>query len=361
MKYKKILIAPDKFKGTLSAKEFTDIAEEAIKLVDKDVCITKLPLADGGEGSLDCFVASNNAIIYTEKFCDSNFRYKKASYAMSGDTAFIEMWQTCGLSKTKDKNPMITTTFGVGEQINSAIKNGAKKIIIGIGGSSTNDAGCGMACALGYNFYKENGSTFIPVGWNLNQIYRIEKPKRVLDCQFIMLNDVNNVLYGKDGASYVYAIQKGAQPEELSILDKGLEHFNSLTKKDGHDYSFVKGAGAAGGMGAGLLYFLNATALSGAEYFINLIKEDIHSFDLIITGEGSIDSQTINGKLIYKLYDYAHVSNFVAFCGVSQIDNSPFEIIEINSENKSLKLNLRNTKNNLKLAVINFMLKELDY
>ena len=360
-KFSTILVAPDKFKASMTAREFCDIAEIVIIEIDKNINVIKCPLADGGEGSLDCFVSNTGAKIITNTYTDANFNKIKASFAVFRDTAFIECAQTIGLAKTKIKNPCITTSYSVGEQINDAIKLGAKKIYLALGGSATNDAGCGLACALGYKFLNNENKAFIPTGNSLIEIKKIIPPSKKCDAEIIALCDVNNVLFGESGSAYVYASQKGAKVNEVALLDKNLVYFNELAKSFGYDFSNIKGSGAAGGLGAGAMLFLNAKLVSGvSEIFkITNIYSKIKQADLVITGEGKIDNQSKFGKVVFELHNLSKDKNFVAFCGVNTLSNAPFKIVSINNKNESLQESIKHTKTNFKNKLKEYLLSIL--
>lgn len=357
MKLKTVLIAPDKFKGSLTAQQFCDIVKNEIKKFDKNIDVISCPLADGGEGTLSCFVDNLKAKLITKYFSNANFKKEKSSYALLGKVAFIEAAQTCGLYKTKIKNPCYTTTLGVGEQIRDAIKNGAEKIFLTIGGSATNDAGTGMAVGLGYKFCDKENKEFIPTGNSLNMISKIEFPKEKFNVKFVTLCDVKNVLYGKNGAAYIYAKQKGASDEDLKLLDDNLKAFNKICKKYGSDFSKVEGSGAAGGLGAGAIFFLSSKLESGIETIFKLVDIDnkISKADLIITGEGKIDKQSKCGKVVFSLKAKCENKKLVAFCGVNKLKNQDFDILEINDKNCSLEKNLSNTKKNLCKHIKNYL------
>lgn len=355
--YKTILISPDKFKGSLTAKEFCQIVESCIKKKDKNINILSAPLADGGEGSLNCFIENTGASTISKSFTNANFEKVISKYAIKNDVAFIELAQTSGLINTKIKNPCLTTTLGVGEQIKDAINNGAKTIYLAMGGSSTNDAGCGMACALGFKFFNKFNETFIPTGGTLNEIVKIVPPSTSINANIIALCDVKNVLYGKKGATYVYAKQKGATKKQIKTLDSNLKHFNVVSKNLGFDFKNVLGGGSAGGVGAGAILFLNAKLQSGIETIFKLvnIEEKICDADLVISGEGKIDTQSKYGKVVFSLYNKCKNKKFVAFCGVNKLKRCSFPIIEINCKNETLLESIKNTKTNLTKAVDNFL------
>lgn len=350
----KILIAPDKFKGSLTASEFCRIAEDVFHAAFPHVETVSVPLADGGEGSLDCYVQATGAKTVEDAFTGPDGQRVRARFALDGDTAFIEMSATAGLGLTRLRNPLYTTTYGVGEQIARACREGAKRIFLSVGGSATNDAGCGMAAALGWRFLDGEGNDFIPVGGTLERIRAIVPP-RPSEVRFVTLCDVTNPLFGSNGAAYVYAPQKGASPEDVEVLDRNLRHFGNICSAYGKNLTSVPGAGAAGGLGAGSIFFLNAKLQKGAETFFELtrLREKIAEADLVVTGEGKIDFQTLQGKTVGALYSAAQGKRFVAFCGCAE-GNLPFECIEINDASLSLAENVSLSPEHLRDALSEF-------
>ena len=327
----KILIACDSFKDALNATEVCRSIERGWRLADPSVSATIFPLADGGEGTFAVLAEH----LHLEKIDivvkDALFRPIKAQYGFNNlskdknteGVAFIEMAQVAGLQllNNGERNPLKTTTFGVGELINDAVKRGAKKIILAIGGSATNDAGMGMATALGYTFLDKNSQKLLPIGENLIKIDRIERGNTIFDTSKIKVEvmcDVKNPLFGTNGAAYVYARQKGATSANIEQLDKGLRHFaDKMAAFNGSP--FAEGAGAAGGLGFGAMCFLNAELKSGIDVILDISNFDkqLIDKDLIITGEGRLDSQTANGKLINGLVERAKKRKIpiIALCG----------------------------------------------
>ena len=328
----KIVLAPDKFKGSLTGVEFCNAVEDGLKLIIPQAKIIKLPLADGGDGTIEILDYHLKGMRIKIKVNDPLFRVVEASYLYfeSSKTAFVEMAEASGmrLLTSDEQNCFITTTFGTGEIIQHAIKKGAETIVLGIGGSATNDCGIGMASALGFKFKDKNGNEVIPIGKNLSKIYKIDISnvhKALNNVTFKVACDVTNPLYGKEGAAFIYASQKGASPEEVSLLNKGLESFaNVLLEHFNVDVQKIKGAGAAGGMGAGALTFLNANLLSGIDLIKEIIDFDnkIKDADWIITGEGKLDSQTLSGKTIQGVINSAKTPNInvAALCGSITIE-----------------------------------------
>lgn len=318
----KILIAPDSFKGTLTASEVCDIIARAFTNKIKNAEITKLPAADGGEGLCACMGQILGGETVEAEVCGVFGERIRAQYLMLSDkTAVVEMAVCAGLPLAgENKNPEKATTFGVGELIINAVSNGAKKILLGLGGSATNDCGLGMASALGWKFLDENGNSFVPVGKTMDLIADIIPPEKRINIPVVAACDVENPLYGENGAAYIFAPQKGADEEMVSRLDKGLRHVaNVIEQKLGIDVGPIKGAGAAGGMGAGAVAFLNAELKKGIDILLDAADFDSKAAesDLIITGEGRLDFQSVNGKVISGIAKRAAMQNkkVIAICG----------------------------------------------
>lgn len=316
---KKIVIAPDSFKGSMSAKEVADAIERGIKSVLTNAEIIKIPMADGGEGTVETLVDATSGQIIKLNVLDPLGSETEAYFGILGDgsTAVIEMALASGLTMVpRDKrNPLFTTTFGTGQLIKAALDNGCRELIIGVGGSATNDGGVGMAQALGIKFLNNKGQEISFGGGNLLNIDRIDlknMDKRVKDCKFKVACDVDNPLCGPKGASYVFGPQKGATPEMVKYLDENLAHLAEVIKRDmGIDVKNEPGAGAAGGLGAGLMAFCNAQLQRGIELVIEAtkIEEKIKGADLVITGEGQMDYQTAHGKTPYGVAQVAKKRN----------------------------------------------------
>lgn len=301
------ILVPDSFKGTLSAIEVCNIMKSSIKNLYKDANIISVPVADGGEGTVDAFLyalgGEKKSIWVSDAFNEQKIL---AHYAMLKDNiAVIEMAACAGLPLVKNRlEPDKTTTFGVGELIIDAINSGAKKIILGLGGSATNDGGCGMAVALGVKFKDEQDQEFIPTGGTLSQIYKIDMNNiysKIKDIEFISMCDVDNPLCGKLGASAVFAPQKGADEDMVKSLDEGLAHLAKIIKRDLHiEVKDIKGAGAAGGLGAGSIAFLQSKLTKGIDVILDTINFDelVSKADIVFTGEGKFDSQSLHGKVV---------------------------------------------------------------
>lgn len=301
------ILVPDSFKGTLSAIEVCNIMKSSIKNLYKDANIISVPVADGGEGTVDAFLyalgGEKKSVWVSDAFNEQKIL---AHYAMlKDDIAVIEMAACAGLPLVKNRlEPDKTTTFGVGELIIDAINSGAKKIILGLGGSATNDGGCGMAAALGVKFKDEQDQEFIPTGGTLSKIYKIDMNNiypKIKDVEFISMCDVDNPLCGRLGASAVFAPQKGADEDMVKLLDEGLAHLAKIIKRDLHiEVKDIKGAGAAGGLGAGSIAFLQSKLTKGIDVILDTIKFDelVSKADIVFTGEGKFDSQSLHGKVV---------------------------------------------------------------
>jgi glycerate kinase len=302
----KIVVAPDSFKGSLTALEVSDAIEKGIREVFPEAEIIKIPMADGGDGTVECLVNATGGEILREKVIGPLGNEILAHYGILGDkkTAVIEMAAASGLTLVPEnkRNPLITTTYGTGQLIKAALNQGCRKMIIGIGGSATNDGGAGMVQALGIKLLDQEGKEVGFGGGELKKIVKIDiscMDNRLFDIKVLVASDVNNPLCGPQGASRIYGPQKGATPEIIEELDKSLSYFAELIKRDlNKDIKDMPGAGAAGGLGASLMAFLNAELRPGIEIIIEAVKleQAIKDADLVITGEGKIDSQTIYGK-----------------------------------------------------------------
>jgi glycerate 2-kinase len=278
------------------------------------------PLADGGEGMSAVLNAHLGLTTVEVDVLDPLFRKITATYYITtdGQTAFIEMAQAAGLQllTMDERNPLKTTTFGVGQMIENAVQKDVKRIVLGVGGSATNDLGIGMATALGWRFLDENSITLLPNGESLAKIHAAIPPQysRHFDVVFDVMCDVTNPLLGKTGAAHVYAKQKGATDWAIDVLENGANHFCKILNCQKMD---TAGAGAAGGLGFGALVFLNATIKSGINAMMDLTNFDTHAAwaDVIITGEGRLDSQTAHGKLIAGIIARSQGKPVIALCG----------------------------------------------
>lgn len=302
----KVVIAIDSFKGCASSNELAQQIKEGISNVYENPEIIICPIADGGEGTVDALRNIKETQSITS-LCSNPIGNKiKSKYIiLKNNTAVIEMASASGLDliSKEERNPYFTTTYGTGDLIKDAINKGVKSFIIGIGGSATNDAGLGMLRSLGFKFYDSvDKEIILPI--DMNKIKRIDKSnslKELINCSFLVACDVNNPLFGDNGASYIYGEQKGANEEMIVNLDKNLKHFSEIVKKDtSTSYDNFPGSGAAGGLGFAFLSFLNANLKPGIELILEEVelKEKIKNANFVITGEGKIDKQSSMGKVI---------------------------------------------------------------
>ena len=302
---KKCVVVSDSFKGTVSSREICEIAQRVIPRHFPACEVVCIPVADGGEGTVDCFIQAMGAQRVGVTVTNALGEKSTAAYARLGELAIIEMAAAAGLPQVGAlRCPGTATTYGVGELIAHAAHSGCRKILLGLGGSATNDGGCGCAAALGVRFYDADGQSFVPVGDTLGRIARIDTAKAdelLRSVEITVMCDVTNPLYGPTGAAYVFAPQKGADAEKVKSLDAGLRHFGDVIRSQyGLDVSAMPGAGAAGGMGAGCVALLGGMIQSGIDAVLDVTGFDrqLEGADLVITGEGRIDSQSADGKVI---------------------------------------------------------------
>jgi len=303
----KIVVATDSFKGSLSATEVCQAIKEGILRADPACQVETLPIADGGEGTLEAMKLSSGGEMISVPCVNPLGEKIRGKYLVlaDGKTAVIEMAQAAGLCliAREQQNPLYTTTYGVGEIILAALDSGYRKFIVCIGGSATVDAGIGMLQALGFRFLNKAGEEIASGGLAIANLRKIEvsgADKRLPECSFQVACDVDNLICGPRGAARVFAPQKGATPEMVEILEDNLRHFSEIVNSDlGIDISDVKGGGAAGGIGASLFAFLNAQLVSGVELVLDSMdfSTKLQGADLIITGEGQLDEQTAYGKV----------------------------------------------------------------
>ncbi|MDE1190470.1 MAG: glycerate kinase [Pantoea sp.] len=303
----KIVIAPDSYKESLSALEVASAIEAGFRDIFPEADYVKIPVADGGEGTVEAMVAATQGSIVRLTVTGPLGEPVDAFYGLSSDTrtAFIEMAAASGLElvPASRRDPLITTSFGTGELIKNALDRGVGHIIIGIGGSATNDGGSGMMQALGARLLDNQGHEIAYGGGALPQLARIEIDRldaRIRQCRFEVACDVTNPLTGEKGASAIFGPQKGATPELVEQLDQALAHYADIIHRDlDIDVLHIAGGGAAGGMGAALHAFCQAELRRGIEIVTEALglAEQVQDADLVITGEGRIDSQTINGKV----------------------------------------------------------------
>lgn len=301
-----IVLAPDSFKESLTAKEVCDAMEAGIHRANPHINCIKVPMADGGEGTMQSLVDATNGNIYSVKVSDPLGRTVNAEYGIlgGGEVAVFEMAAASGLHLVSkdERNPLKTSTFGTGQIIAACLNHPIKKLLIGIGGSATNDGGAGMIQALGAKLMDKNGNNLEPGGGSLDKLDIIDLSaldKRLKNIDIEVACDVSNPIVGKEGASYIFGPQKGASESMVRILDSNLSHFSSIVEKNlGINIKNLQGGGAAGGLGAGLSVFLNATLKSGIKMVMEYtgLEKQLKKADMVWTGEGSLDSQTIYGK-----------------------------------------------------------------
>lgn len=354
----KIVAASDSFKGSLTSAEVADSIEKGVYDADPFAEVVKVAVGDGGEGTMDALLETMGGRKIRLYVQDPLGRSHEAEYAVLNDglTAVIEMSSASGLTllSLKERNPLQTSTYGTGEMIADALEKGCRKFLVGIGGSATNDGGMGMLCALGYRFLDAEDNELPGTGASLVDVCSIDDSgvlHGVHDSEFIVACDVDSPLYGPKGAAYVFAPQKGADPEMVRALDDGLRHFAEVTamymnssengssanldKKDGcllfsgnviQDMSSMPGAGAAGGLGYAFVTFLGARLKRGVDMVLDAIGFDkmIEGADLVITGEGRIDAQTFTGKTPYGVLQRASRQGIpvMALAGLVDLDDS---------------------------------------
>ena len=325
----KVLIAIDSFKGSLSSIEAGEITAAAIRDIDKNIDVKIFPLADGGEGTVDALTCGlGGKIIFTEVTGPLGNKIK-SRYGIIKNTAVIEMADTAGITlvPAEKRNPLNTTTYGLGELILKAIDDGCREFIIGIGGSATNDCGLGMLTALGIKFFDANGNDVGIFGRDLKNVSSVDMKNLssiLRECKFRIACDVNNPLYGENGCSYVYAPQKGATPEIVREMDSWIKNFAATIEKQlGLIGAEMPGAGAAGGLGYAFKTFLNGKLEPGIDLVLDAvnIERELATADFVVTGEGRLDFQTAMGKAPVGVAQLAKKNNpnvtVIAVCGAA--------------------------------------------
>ena len=315
---KKAVLIPDSFKGTVSSKEICRILTEKIHTYFPACSVVSIPVADGGEGSVDCFLTAVGGQKIERRATGPFGAQTDAFYGIlaDGTTAVIEMAACAGLPLAEGRlDPTRATTYGVGELILDAAERGCSKIILCLGGSATNDLGCGAAAAVGVRFLDQSGSAFVPAGGTLKDIASIDGSGKspLLDgVTFITMCDIDNPLYGETGAAYVFAPQKGADAPTVALLDDGLRKAAEVIRQSlGRDVAQIPGAGAAGGMGAGMVAFFGAELQMGIETVLDTVRfaDVIADADVVFTGEGRLDSQSLRGKVVIGVARRAQAQN----------------------------------------------------
>lgn len=310
----KFILIPDSFKGTLSSSQICGLMEERIRRHFPDSRILSIPVADGGEGSVDAFIAAAGGEKEYVTVKNPYFEEMQSYFGLidGGQTAVIEMASCAGLPLVEDrKDPSRTTTYGVGQLILAAAAKGVKRIVVGLGGSCTNDGGCGAAAAAGVRFYDRDGAEFIPTGGTAEKIAEIDLSARspLLDSvEIVTMCDIDNPMYGPTGAACIFGPQKGADPEMVLRLDAGLRSLGqAIARVTGSDVSQVPGSGAAGAMGAGMIAFFGSRLQMGIQTVLDTVRFDelIGDADYILTGEGRLDSQSLRGKAVIGIAERA--------------------------------------------------------
>lgn len=363
---KKCVIIPDSFKGSLSSIEVCNIIKEKVNEFFPKCNAIMIPIADGGEGTVDTFIYSLKAEKVNLKVKNAFGEVIDVYYGRIKNKAIIEVAQVVGLVSAEGReDPSTTSTYGVGEIINHAIEHGCNEIFIGLGGSCTNDCGVGAASALGTVFKNKNGEEFIPVGKNLNEIEYIDISKtleKLKNCKVTAMCDIDNPMYGENGAAFVFAPQKGADKNMVKMLDNNLRALSEKIKKNlNKDVSNIKGSGAAGAFGAGVCAFFNGELKSGIEIILDLIDFDnlISDADIIFTGEGQIDSQSLNGKVVVGISKRAKKQNIPVIVLVGSIgegaekayDEGVSAIFSINQKAEDYSISRFKAKENLEKTI----------
>lgn len=314
----RVILIPDSFKGTMSSAEICAIMAERIRMHYPKADIRSIPVADGGEGSVDCFLSALGGNKIRTRTKNPLFEDMESFYGLSGDglTAVVEMAACAGLPLIRDrKDPLGASTFGVGRLILAAAERGVRRIVVALGGSATNDGGCGAAAAVGVRFLDRDGRSFIPAGGTLRDIEHIDLSEKspLLDgVEIITMCDIDNPMHGPDGAAFVFGPQKGATPEQVRLLDDGLRHLSEVIKRDlGQDLGEQPGTGAAGAMGAGMIAFFGARPVLGIDAVLDTVHFDelVAGADLVLTGEGRIDAQSLHGKVVIGVAHRAKQAN----------------------------------------------------
>lgn len=370
---KKFVIIPDSFKGTLSSSEFCTVATSVINKICPNIATVCIPVADGGEGSVDCFLSALNGEKVRVSCLNPYLEKVESFYGLidNGKTAVIEMAAAAGLPMVENrKNPMLTSTYGVGELIMHAINAGVKKIILGLGGSCTNDFGCGAAVACGAKFYDDSGKEFLPTGGTLNKISKIDTSKLtevIRNVEIVTMCDIDNPPYGSSGASYIFAPQKGATEEQVKLLDDGVKHLCSVIKNSLNiSVDTLSGGGAAGAMGAGMVAFFNSTLQMGIKTVLDTVNfaSLIKDADYIITGEGKIDGQSLRGKVVIGVAREAKKQGVPVFAVVGGAEEGDLSkayeegvtaIFTINRLPQDFSISRHKTAENLQFALENIL------
>ena len=369
---KKAVLIPDSFKGTLSSAQICQIMATEIKKKFPACEVISIPVADGGEGSVDAFLAALGGEKLVISAANPYFETMQSFYGLidNGRTAVIEMAACAGLPLVADrKNPCLTTTYGVGQLILDAAAKGVKKIVVGLGGSATTDAGCGAAAAVGVRFLNAAGESFVPVGGTLKDVDKIDMSglsPALSGVEIVTMCDIDNPMYGENGAAYVFGPQKGADPDMVRFLDDGLRHLGEVIKRDlGRDLTLVPGGGAAGAMGVGMMAFFGSTLQMGIETVLDTVGFDrlLSGADAVFTGEGKLDTQSLRGKVVIGVARRARKQNVPVIAVVGGADlgiedaytEGVKAVFTINRLPQDLSVSRFDSKDNLRLLLDNLL------
>ena len=356
----KVIVIPDSFKGSMSSEKVADIIGDVLDS-QTDLEVVRIPIADGGEGSTNCIMRSMGGEKIHVTVTSPEGKQIEAFYLITPDKkAVIEIAESSGITKQTSFNATKATTYGFGELIKDALDKGARSFLLCLGGSATTDCAAGMAAALGVKFFDGQDEEFTPVGGTLKDIARIDLSgldKRVGESDFVVMSDVTNPLFGPKGAAYIYAPQKGANAEEVALLDEGIKHISKVMEEavliscEG-----VQGAGAAGGAGYGCAAFLGARIVSGINAMLDICRFDelVSDAKYIVTGEGKFDEQSLMGKVVDGIRKRSGNIPMVVFCGISDIDTKKADALNIRvieiGRNMTLEESIKNAEKNLKEA-----------
>ncbi len=333
----KMLFAPDSFKGTMSSEHIIELLSQAAKKYFKDCEIIGVPMADGGEGTIDALVSVMKGRYESLKVIGPMEEPTEARYgAIGDDTVIIEMAEASGLTLVPEnkRNPLEATSYGTGELIKHVLDRGYKNIFLTVGGSATNDGGMGAADALGIQFFDKEGKRLKPIGKNLIKIDRIQTEAMIpglKDANITIMCDVKNPLVGKDGATYVYGEQKGGTPDQLELLEEGMKHYAAIMKEQfGKEISTRQGAGAAGGICVPFITFTKARIASGIETVLQIINFDtlLDGVDLVVTGEGRVDWQSAFGKVLAGVGNACKARSIPVIAIVGSMGDGAFDIFD---------------------------------
>ena len=349
----KILVSPNSMKGSLSAFEFANIVEEAILKTSPDLKVRKVPVADGGDFTGEILARALKAETVIVEVHNPLKNKINSKYFKSGKTAIIEMADASGMKliDKSDLNPFKTSSFGTGELIADAILKGCDEILLAIGGSATVDGGMGMLEALGFHFFDKNGNALSGNGANLSEVDSISSPAIIHEVSIKIICDVDNPLLGKNGAAMVFGPQKGATPEMVVQLEEGLNNWSQIVqRKTGKDIKNQAGTGAAGGISIPLISYYDAKIVSGADFVLSVLNfgEHIKWADLIITGEGKLDAQTLNNKAPFAVAQWAKKQNKPVFALGGSVEKEAADafdgIFSITTSGMELEYAIKNAK-----------------